>query len=529
MRAENRRSSLVNPYQIAADLSRDGKHEQGYKIIAKLLTDNPMDIQALVTGSYITRAMGALPVAYHYARAATQLRPTDAPAWTNLGHAASQMWLVEEAERHYFKALECSKSDFDRKVLWVNLSALYLDDGKFDKAQGYIEKVLAKYPDDVDAKANLGFCLLAQRKWEGWKGYRNTIGSDWRPRIQYKDEPEWDGTPGKVVALYGDQGLGDEISFASMIPDAADVCSKVIVDCDERLEGLFRRSFPQVKVYGTRTAKDAKWDKADWHIDASLPLGQIGEYFRTTDESFPGTPYLTACPDRMKMWKALFAQKGKPVIGIAWTGGMPRTNARNRRIGLEDWLPIFGMDAHFVSLQYKDSSDEIAAFRKKYHVDLKQYPWGTLTKDYDDTAALIASLAHVVCIQTAVAHTAGALGVPVTVLVPEATQWRYGKSQDSIPWYESLRVVRQAKTGSWSKEIERTANELRTYFSRVPGAAGAAARNDQLRHSVHRVCAGGVRNHQPHGDYARPGLRMRQPVQSREEPEGGSQASVPSV
>jgi len=529
MRAAARKSSLVNPYQIAADLSREGKHEQGYKIIAKLLTDNPLDIQALVTGSYITRAMGALPVAYHYARAAAQLRPTDAPAWTNLGHAASQMWLVKEAERHYFKALECSKSDFDRKVLWVNLSALYLDDGKFDKAQIYIEKVLSLYPNDVDAKANLGFCQLAQRNWGGWKGYRNTIGSDWRPRVQYADEPEWDGTPGKVVALYGDQGLGDEVSFASMIPDAVDMCAKVIIDCDERLEGLFRRSFPKAKIYGTRTAKDAKWDKEDWTIGASLPLGQIGEYFRTTDESFPGTPYLIPCPDRVKMWKALFSQKRKPVIGVAWTGGMPRTNARNRRIALDDLLPLFRLDAHFVSLQYKDSAEEIAAFRAKHTVDLKQYAWGTLTKDYDDTAALIASLDYVVCIQTAVAHTAGALGVPITVLVPEATQWRYGKSQESIPWYDSLRVVRQQKTGSWSAEIERTVTEVAAYLGRVPGGTGATARNDQLRHGIHRLCTDGESDGQPVGGHASLGLRLRSQLQSRQESESGSQTPISSV
>lgn len=522
---------MSNPYQAAADLGEQGKLEAGWKIINRMLIENPLDVRALVTGSYIMRRLGALPQAYHLARSATQLWPKDSAAWTNLGHAASEMWLVEESERCYRTALGCCNGNTSHeKTLWLNLSALYLDNGRFEEAEALTRRILSVDPEHLNAQANLGFCQLALRNWDGWKGYRNTIGSDWRPKVQYKDEPEWDGTPGKTVALYGDQGLGDEISFASMIPDALDVCAKVIIDCDARLEGLFRRSFPKARVYGTRTAKEAKWDKADWTIDASLPLGQIGEYFRTTDESFPGTPYLIPCPDRVKMWKALFSQKGKPVIGIAWTGGVPKTNARNRRIALDDLLPLFrAIDAHWVSLQYKDSSDEIAAFRAKHHIDLKQYAFGTLTKDYDDTAALIASLDYVVCIQTAVAHTAGALGTPVTVLVPEATQWRYGKSQDSIPWYESLRVVRQQKTGSWSHEIERTANELATYLGRVPPGTAKAAHDWKLRHSINRVCAGGISDRQSDVRDALIGLRLRGDVQSREESESRPQAPVPSV
>lgn len=521
---------LPNPYQAAADLGEQGKLEAGWKIINKMLIDDPMDVRALVTGSYIMRRLGALPQAYHLARSATQAWPKDSAAWTNLGHAASEMWLVDESEACYKTALKCCNGNASHeKTLWLNLSALYLDNGRFEESEALTRKILAIDPEHTNALANLGFCQLAQRNWEGWKGYRNTIGSDWRPKVQYKEEPEWDGTPGKVVALYGDQGLGDEISFASMLPDAADVCRKVILDCDSRLEGLFRRSFPQVKVYGTRTAKEAKWDKADWHIDASLPLGQIGEYFRTTDESFPGTPYLIACPDRMKMWQALLSQKGKPAIGIAWTGGVPKSNSRNRRITLEDLLPVFGIDAHFVSLQYKDASEEIAAFRTRHHVDLKQYAFGTLTKDYDDTAALIASLDYVICIQTAVAHTAGALGIPVTVLVPEATQWRYGKSQDSILWYESLKVVRQAKTGSWSQEIERTARDLRTYLARVPGGTRKSARDDGVRNGVHRVCADSRRRHRAHGDYAPFGLRVWPDVQPGEESQAQNEVDLPGL
>lgn len=492
---------MDNPYQIAKELSEYGKTEVAWKLIDKLLIENPNNVQALTMASYLMNKMGGLTQAYHFARAATQLVPNDAAAWTNYGHAASKLWLIDEAEAYYQRALKLSKTQFDYIVLWVNLSALCLDNGQFDKALHYVKKVLAVEPDHKNALTNLGFCQLALRNWDGWKGYHGTIGSDWRQRVQYKDEPEWDGSPGKTVVLYADQGLGDEISFASMVPDVAKVCKKLILDCDGRLAGLFTRSFPQVKVYGTRI-KEEKWAVADRQIDASLPLGQAGEYFRTTDESFPGTPYLVPCPDRVKQWKSLFAEQRKPVIGIAWTGGVPKSNARNRRVSLSDLLPVLELDAHFVSLQYRDASKEIEAFKAEYSdVDLVQYPWGTLTQDYDDTAALIASLDYVLCIQTAVAHTAGGLGTPVTVLLPTATTWRYGVAHDTIPWYRCLKIIRQKKTGQWRDEIERAAGQLADLFG-LSRRAGAIALERDVRNGLDSIRTHGVGHHPANGSVA---------------------------
>jgi len=510
----------LDSYQTAGEKAEQGKLEEAWKIIGPKLIADPNDPRALVTGAYIMRRLGALAQSYHFAKSATQRIPNDAAAWTNFGHTAAEMWLVDEAERYYKRGLKCVTNEKHRKVLILNLSALYLDNGRFDEAEALTQQILKDDPTHFNAQANLGFCQLAKRDWRGWKGYHNTIGSDWRPKVQYADEPEWDGEPGRVVALYADQGLGDEISFASMLPDAIEISRKVILDCDARLANLFRRSFPKAKVYGTRRAKEGQWAPEDRNIECSLPLGQIGEFFRTTDDSFPGTPYLVPCPDRVKMWKALFASKGKPCIGIAWTGGIPKTNARNRQLSLAELSPLLSLDAHFVSLQYKDASQEIEAFKATHDVDLVQYPYGTLTQDYDDTAALVASLDYVVCIQTAVAHTAGALGVPVSVFLPVATQWRYGTSQDSVPWYNSLHVIRQEKTGSWSHEIERAVARVTDHLARIPGRAGAVASDDELRGGLNRLCAIGYPDHQQDGYYPRPGLRLRQPMQSGQTPEG---------
>lgn len=497
--------SSPDPYQEISDYAKGGRPDLqiAWAKVNKMLVEDPMDARALIGASFIMRRLENLPAAFHYGKASTQIWPHSMAAWLNLGHAAGEMWLTEYAEHCYQKALKYAKSEDEQKDVWLNLSALYLDNGKFQEAEAITRTILEHDPNHEKSQGNLGFCLLARRDWSGWKGYHKNIGTDWRPKVVYGDEPEWDGTHGKTVAIYGDQGLGDEISFASVLPDAIAVCKKLILDCDERLAGLFRRSFPQAKVYGTRRAKDGQWAKADRHVDASLPLGQLGEFFRLSDGDFPRTPYLISCPIRTAGWESVFKRLRKPVIGIAWTGGIPKTNSRNRKIALDDFLPVFDtIDAHFVSLQYKDAAQEIAAFRASHpHVDLVQYPWATLTNDYDDTAALIAACDAVICIQTAVAHTAGGLGIPVTVLVPKATTWRYGQVGDSIPWYESLRVIRQETHGKWSSEIERAARELQAYFSTVPGDAGAIARK-RLRGNGIPVLGSHLPDHQYDGGHA---------------------------
>src|SRR5712692_7725171 len=124
-----------------------GKTELAWKLIDKLLIENPNDVQALTLASYVMHKLGGLTQAYHFAKAATGLMPTNAAAWTNFGHAASKLWLIDEAESYYKRALGLSKTEHDFLVLWLNLSALCLDNGQFDKALHYVKKVLNVDPE----------------------------------------------------------------------------------------------------------------------------------------------------------------------------------------------------------------------------------------------------------------------------------------------------------------------------------------------------------------------------------------------
>jgi ADP-heptose:LPS heptosyltransferase len=123
------------------------------------------------------------------------------------------------------------------------------------------------------------------------------------------------------------------------------------------------------------------------------------------------------------------------------------------------------VDAHWVSLQYKDAEEEIKKFRAKYpEIDLVQYRQATLTDDYDDTAGLVAALNLVICVQTAVAHLCGAIGKECWVMVSKTSQWRYAESGETIPWYRSLRVHRQKRLGEWEPVMQEVARDLKAKF-----------------------------------------------------------------
>jgi hypothetical protein len=432
--------------QLAADFVDAGEPDKGYRIAEPLLNESPDDCRVLNIISNALIKKGNASVAYHLTRKQIELEPKNPWWWLTHGMASEELFKFKEAAKAYATGINLTE-DYRCKVLMLNnICAMLVQRGNFDEAEFYAKKALELEPAMDKARGNLGFCQLARGQWkEGWKNYHHALGQVWRPSKQYGNEPEWDGTPGLNVAIYGEQGIGDEICFASMLHDASKACEQLIVDCNPKLQRLFERSFPGAVVQSGFAG--------EVEIDASLAIGQLGEHFRNSDESFKPEPFLFADPDRVAMWRHLWSTKEKPVIGIAWSGGIPRTGSKFRVATLDDWVPMFKqIDAHWVSLQYKPASAEIAEFEERHPwVDIEEYPYATLTDDYDDTAALVASLDCVVAVPTAVIHLAGALGTPNVMLKAQVGCW---KTAAGIPFHPVTQFVDWQ--GSWAESIEKS-------------------------------------------------------------------------
>lgn len=452
--------------QQARSLIEANRLPEAWALVEKHLLEDPEDPQVIVVAGFMNVRARNYPLAYLFARRLTEVAPRDPAAWINLAQACKFMQREKEGERAARQGLSVAKLPHDRAALYQNLASIYMDAGRFSDAEIHLEQALKLEPEDPKFLANLGMCQLARHDWaNGWKNYRRLIGTEERIRQVYCEpqEPLWEGAPGQTVLLYGDQGIGDEVCFASLVNDVAERCDKLYLNVDRRLARLFRRSFPQVEVHGLR---DQRWD-VNCKLDASLPLSQAGEFLRLTDDDFSAEPYLKADPERVLMWRSLFKTKGKPVIGIGWSGGLWHTGSKFRQVTLEALLPLFQcIDAHWVSLQYKDAQAEIDAFRAKHpQIDIVQYPHATLTQDYDDTAALVAALDLVVSVPTAVVHLAGALGTPCLAMASPKPCWKFAKG---LAFHPNVELVESF--GTWDQSITETMRHIEAHFRKQEAA-----------------------------------------------------------
>lgn len=370
-----------------------------------------------------------------------------AALYNNLGLCAVALGTKdqqEQGERYLRKALELEPDSIPA----LNNSALVaLHSGDYQRCLALCNRSIEIQAGEEqhetgirDAHETRAYANLILGNWEqGWKDWDWSLGSKYRPHIG--DEPYWRGEKGMSLLLRGEQGIGDEISFASVLPDAAKD-NRITLECDYRLEGLFRRSFPDVQVYGTRRGE--KRGNFVPHDRRAL-IGSLCRHYRNSAESFPGTPYLKADPERRLQWRALLDTFPGKKIGIAWTGGKLNSFSERRSFELEQWVQILRKPHTFISLQYKNPDAEIEAFSKKHGIEIKHWPRASESNDYDDTAALVSELDLVISATTAVVHLCGALGKECWVLAPQKPRWFYGRKGRSIPWYQSVEVFRQEK------------------------------------------------------------------------------------
>ena len=422
----------------------DEDPDEAYKIALDILRDSPDDQAALFITGIVNSRAERYGVTIPIFERITKLNPRHHQAWNNLGMSYQECNFPVKARECFKKALEYAQTP----NYLSNLSASYLTDGNYQESIKWAKKSLEKEDND-QAWTTLGFAHLATGNWkDGWAGYEKCLGGRFRKIVQLGDEQKWDGKYVDRLFIYGEQGLGDEIMYASIFEDAIQHAGQVTVECDKRLKGLFQRSFPTIEVRGTR--RESKF----WYREpftAGCAAGSLAYLFRPDRSTCPRKPYLVADPERRLQWSTLFKSWGKPVIGIAWTGGRAATCRRERLVGLESFRPLIeSIDAVFVSLQYTDATDEIAASG----LPVKHIHRAVQSPDYDDTAAFVAELDGIVGIHTTIHHLAGALGKPSTILVPEKPMWNYATG-DGLPWYRDQKFHRQKHHETWVDCIKR--------------------------------------------------------------------------
>ncbi len=416
-------------------------------ICQEILRENPDEARALFLVGLLMHRSGKQGSAIACFERVVKLLPDRSEAWAGLGMSYQECHKPVEARNAFKRALELKKT----AAGMGNIGVTYLDEGNVAEAIRWCKKAIEFEPDFRGARATLGFAQLGIGNWsEGWKNYDACLGGRFRKELDFQ-APRWDGKEVENLVVYGEQGIGDEIMFASCFEDAKGKAKKLTIECDYRLSGLFTRSFPYAEAHGSRHSGDESW-KEGRSFDAQVACGSLPGLFRPSPDSCPRKPYLVADPERRLRWRALFDSFKKPVIGICWSGGLPASQKHKRRVGLEAFRPLIeSMDAVFVSLEYK--TDEAQEEIERAGLPVRVFP-ALASKDYDDTAALVAELDLVVGIHTSVHHLAGALGKSSIVLVPHLPMWNYAFG-DRLQWYPNSMFHRQRKDERWVDCIKR--------------------------------------------------------------------------
>jgi len=335
-----------------------------------------------------------------------------------------------------------------------NLAVAYLHRGRLEEASRLWEWILAREPNNYEASWHHAFVELGHHRFErGWPHYERRRHLPDRRQIT-ANLPRWSGEriAGRTLLVLGEQGLGDEIMFASCLQEAITRCGQLVLTCDRRLMKLFERSFPGVQAFDEESVRGADVAHAEFEVLAgSLPV-----MFRRQLDAFPRHHgYLRADPARVACWRERLAGLGPGrKYGVSWRGGTALTRARLRSLAVDDLVPLLRRPGwQFVSLQYGPVEEDLALLRERHGIDLAHYP--EVIPDYDETAALVCALDGVITVCTSIVHLTGALGRPVHVLVPNVPEWRYGVHGETMPWYPSATLYRQGADEPWSVPVDR--------------------------------------------------------------------------
>lgn len=396
------------------------------------------------------------------------LQPDFVECLNNVGYVYKKEEIHDKAREYFGKVLSLAAnpkykvSDKDKADYHTNMGSMFIANGTPQDAINCFKQALKHDPENPQAKWNYSLACLEKGDYkEGFEYYDFGDRTERTKERKYTEQttPIWDGTKGQTVCVYGEQGIGDEIMFASMIADLKKDC-RVIIDAHPRLADLFRLSFPGTPVYGTRkTSTPLPWAKLH-KVDSRISMGSLGKFYRNKKEDFPGTPYMIADLQLIdKYARRLEVLGDKPKIGISWKGGTKSTNKSARYIPLDLLKELLSLDADFVSLQYnKGMASEIDEYCKANNVVI--HHWQDVVDDYDETAALVSNLDLIISVPQSVVHLAGALGKTTWQLCPKKALWQMGVYGEDMPWYSCVRNFWQGDDHKWEPVIQQVKEEL---------------------------------------------------------------------
>ncbi|MGE4065086.1 MAG: tetratricopeptide repeat protein [Rhodospirillaceae bacterium] len=442
-------------------VSGKGQSREGIELILRALARMPNSPEAHFNLGNIYAGLYRFAEAEPHFRAAFRLNPRNAEAANGVGGALLRLGRYEEAEQWLKKALVV---DPQCVGALINSGTLMDAVGRFSETIAYYDRAIALSPQRADVHHFKALALLARRQFsEGWREFA------WR----FKDNPSlkkhfslpfWQGEPlaGRNILVWTEQGLGDEVLIASMIPDLIAAGAKVVLLASPRLRTVFARSFPAVEVLPFNGKASAAEIPADAAFQASL--SDLGRHLRPSLSAFAAPrKYLTADASLAHSLreKYLAGRETNLLVGISWRSKAPESGAE-KTVPLEHWTPVLSVPGvTFVNLQYGDTTAEVTAAESATGACIITDRDVDALGDMMPFAAQIAATDLVVTVSNTTAHIAGALGAKACVLVPanSGRLWYWFLEGSDSPWYPHVRLLRQPVAG-WTSTMKEVASMI---------------------------------------------------------------------
>lgn len=422
---------------------------------------------------------------------ALELRPDLSEAWSNLGLIRQWQGATDEAVEHFRRALELNPDFADA---YNHLAISLHGRGEREEAVRLLRRALELNPDLADAHHNLGNALRSQGEpvealacydralalkpdhadmhlsrallriqigdYEGgWPEY------EWRWRCRGYSlptftQPPWDGgnLAGRTILLYADHGLGDALQFVRYAPLVRRRGGRVIVACRKPLARLIASCSGVERVVVENDPVP--------EFDTYAPLMSLPAVFGTTVSTVPtGIPYLHADRQSIARWRRKLAPEPGLKVGIMWQGNPAYGRDHERSFRLAHLAPLAKIPGvRFVSLQHGPATEQIRAVADQFAVR----NLGNRLGDFLEIAGAMKSLDLIIAPDSAVAHLAGALGLPVWLALPFDADFRWLFGRDDSPWYPAHRLFRQRQPGDWDNVFARMAVALSAHVARSP-------------------------------------------------------------
>lgn len=458
--------SLESIIQEGLTFYHNGEMDKAEFIFDQLLAKYPgnSDIMGLLGSLY--SKLGKNGAAIAMLSASVENAEVKNPGfWSNLAACFKREGHMQEAELAFVEALE---ADPENVNTLANFSGLYINAGCPEKAEELARKAIeiheSKFTSFINiegqpgedeipanlAKHHLSLALLEQDKWSeawGYYDYRKTTEGWQRPAY---DPPLWKGEKTGTLVIHGEQGIGDEIMYCSIISKIKDRCQQIVVETTPRLVPLMRRALG-LDVYPNMESIIQAGIKPD-HVIAMGSLPGIVNLERKDAQSLG---YLIPDQARKAYWRSKLVEmsKGKPIIGVAWQGGVAQTHKALRNPPKDLFKTIDREKYFLVSVQYTPNADHFAKELGAYHPQ-------PAINDLDEQCALIASLDCLVTVAQTAMHFAGGTNTPCIGLIASKPRWDcIGETEEDMPWWKSLKLIRQ-KGDDWADVFVRLNQEL---------------------------------------------------------------------